>query len=93
MVPRNSYISYSSSTFHPQVILCLFVGLYCTAIHCYIYFCWPRARAIAAARPVTPFGRLQVNSDNSTRRAPDEVWSDHGERLREGFDLMRAAWA
>ena len=32
-------------------------------------------RAIAAARPVTPFGMLlAVNSDNSTHRAPDEVY-------------------
>ena len=31
-------------------------------------------RAIAAARPVTPFGMLAVNSDSSTHRAPDEVW-------------------
>ena len=31
-------------------------------------------RAIAAARPVTSVEMLEVNSDDSTDRAPDEVW-------------------
>ena len=30
--------------------------------------------AIAAARPVTPIGMLEVNYDNSTHRAPEDVW-------------------
>ena len=53
-------------------------------------------RAIAAARSVTPFGMLEVNSDDLTHRTPDEVQGvvlDHDNRLREGFDLVRAAWA
>ena len=37
-------------------------------------FCAGLGRAIAAARPVTPFGMLGVNSDNSTHRTPDEAW-------------------
>ena len=31
-------------------------------------------RAIAAARPITLIGMLEVNSENSTHRAADEVW-------------------
>ena len=39
------------------------------------FFSASLGRAMAATRPVTPFGTPEVNSDKPTHKAPDEVWS------------------
>ena len=39
---------------------------------------------------ITPVRMLEINSDYSTHT---RCGVDHDDRLREGFDLMRAAWA
>ena len=54
-----------------------------------------RERAFAAAPPISPVGILKVNSHKITPHTGHAkkcgLYDD--DRLREGFDLMRAAWA